>query len=277
MLEKTPENISKFKELFVDWLIGIILIMFIHYFMIGVVHINEMLVEQAQEVGKNISGLNMADDEYDLYESALTKAYELNAMSGLIGLIMYAVLVVYTYKFVIVYAKRYLNIIILILLAPIMLLISSFKKVLSGGSAHIMGKWVKEFIYNVLIQFVHAIFYASTIGLTLKLSDNVETFGGALLSLLIFTFIFKIDALFRKVFNFVGGKSTIRQIDIGGTFNKSRRMLTDYKNGEGALFDEKEKWKNRFENLENMDKDDALELAKNSMIKFSNKAMDFRK
>jgi len=276
LLEKTPENISKFKELFVDWLIGIILIMFIHYFMIGVVHINEMLVEQAQEVGKNISGLNMADDEYDLYESALTKAYELNAMSGLIGLIMYAVLVVYTYKFVIVYAKRYLNIIILILLAPIMLLISSFKKVLSGGSAHIMGKWVKEFIYNVLIQFVHAIFYASTIGLTLKLSDNVETFGGALLSLLIFTFIFKIDALFRKVFNFVGGKSTIRQIDIGGTFNKSRRMLTDYKNGEGALFDEKEKWKNRFENLENMDKDDALELAKNSMIKFSNKAMDFR-
>ena len=85
---------------------------------------------------------------------------------------MYLLLVYYTYKFVIVYAKRYINIIVLILISPITFVISTLKKIITGVNDNAIKKWLKEFIFNVVIQTLHAIFYAILIGFTLKLSDN---------------------------------------------------------------------------------------------------------
>lgn len=110
------------------------------------------------------------------------------------------------------------------------------------------GKWVKEFIYNVFIQSIHAILYASIVGLTLKLSDDAETFGGAILTLIIFGIIFKLDGIFRKIFNFVGGKNTIKQVDIYGSIKSAKNMVSDYKNGEGAIYERQQSMQNYFDN-----------------------------
>lgn len=261
----SPEDKALFKKLIIDWLIALVLIFFIHYVMYGIIKTNEFLVGKAKSFGYKLSGIDTESDEYDLYESSMSKAYEIKFTSGTIGMIMYIMLVVYTYKFIIIYAKRYINIIVLILIAPISCLITAFKKVLSGKSAGLMGKWVKEFVYNVFIQTIHAIFYASLVGLTLKLSDDAETFIGAILTLIIFGFIFKLDGLFRKIFNFVGGKNTIKQIDLYGSIKSAKRMATDYKNGEGAWFDKKTQLQNYFD--DNSGKQIALDLSRKAMPK----------
>lgn len=239
------------KRLLVDWIIGLALVLFIHYIMFYTIKINEGIVFKTQNWGMKLSGIdpNSKSDEYDevtLYESAISKAYELRFTSGTIGMIMYMMLVFYTYKFLFVYIKRYINIIVMILIAPIICVIYSFKKVISGGKSKLLGTWFKEFFYNVFIQSIHAAFYASLIGMTIRLSDSTETYIGAILTLIIFGFIFKLDGIIRKLLNFVGGSSSVKSVDIVGTFKNAKNMATDFQNGEGAIHDKMNSVQNYF-------------------------------
>jgi hypothetical protein len=250
IFNNNPENLALLKSMVVDWIIGLVLLFCIHYFMIAIMQLNEYGISQAKTLGSSLSGLaegeNANEEEYSLYEQALSKAYEINASSGLIGLLMYIMLVVYTYKFVIIYAKRYINVIVLIIISPIVIVISSFKKILSGKSVGMLRKWFKEFIYNVLIQTVHAMFYACCIGLTIKLSADKETYVGAILTLVLFGFIFKLDGFIRKIFNFVGGKTTIKRIDMSGTINNFANMDSEYKANRDLSIKNGETYQNRF-------------------------------
>ena len=207
--DRTPERLSIVKESLLRFIVSFAVISFLHVIMITILSFNEQGIQVAKKVGSNFSGIDMETDEYDLYQTALSKAYEVSSVPGFIGLIMYLLLVFYTYKFLIVYAKRYINIVVLTLLAPIIFVISSVGKILTGISDGRIKKWFKEYIFNVLIQTLHAIFYAILIGLTLRFSDNNENLVGALLTLVLFGFIFKIDAVIRKIFNFVGGNTKI--------------------------------------------------------------------
>ncbi len=229
------------------WLISIILIATLHYIMLYIFNINQEIIDKAREMGKDLSGINSQDldDEVTLYESALSKAYELQFTSGTIGMFLYMILVFFTYKFVIVYAKRFFNVMILILSGPMVCAISAFKRVVFGTPGTIV-KWFKEFIYNVMLQSVHALAYASLIGLTIKLCEEQESFFGAILTMLMFTFIFSIDRFIRRLFNIVGGKSIVKQRDIIGGVKEigkggAKLLQSDGTMGEklGNMFDNK--------------------------------------
>ena len=90
----------------------------------------------------------------------------------------------------------------------------TFKKVFSGRTEYI-GRWTKELIYNIYIQVVHALFYSLLIGLTIKFGNEstVLSYFGSILTLIVFGFIFKLDGFIRKMFNFIGGKSTVQVKD----------------------------------------------------------------
>ena len=228
LADRTPERIKKAKESVIRFLLMFTIITFLHYIMLAVIILNKRGVNTALRMGSSLSGIHGKDDEYDLYETALSKAYEISAVPGFIGLVMYFLLVFYTYKFVFIYAKRYINVIVLMLLAPIMFVVSSTKKILTGVSDNSIKKWIKEFLFNVFIQSLHAIFYATLIGFTLKLSDDGENLVGALIVLIIFGFIFKIDGIIRKMFNFVGGSTKIKA-------SKTASVLLDTANMAGSF------------------------------------------
>ena len=279
VFDRSPENLALFKTMFIHWIIGMILIYGIHFVMIGIVEINELGVSKAREIGAELSGLAEGDEankeEYSLYDQALTQAYELNIIAGNVGMIMYIMFVFYTYKFTFVYAKRYINVIVLILISPIVFLVSTIKKGLQGRNAGLTKRWFKEFIYNVCIQTVHALFYATCIGLTINLSNNKETYVGAFLTLLVFAFIFKLDGFIRMIFNFVGGKAiTVRKFDFWRTAGNVRRMVQDYKNGQGAVFEKKQQISglmNSFENgFKDVNPEDVMNVVRNGSLKFKN-------
>ncbi len=209
LLNRTPDSLKTIKESVLTFFVMFIIIYSLHYLMIAVFNLNNEGINIAKKVGANFSGIDMSSDEYDLYQTALSKAYEISAVPGFIGLLMYLLLVYYTYKFVFVYARRYINIIVLILLAPIIFVVSTIQKILFGRKDDKIKKWIKEFLFNVLIQTFHAVYYSMLIGLTLKLSDNNENLIGALLTLIMFGFIFSIDGIIRKMFNIVGGSTKI--------------------------------------------------------------------
>ena len=227
LADRTPEKLKIVKESILRFIIMFGLLYFLHYIMIMIIKINDEGLAIAKKFGSTISGINMKTDENDLYETALSKSYEIALIPGFIGLIMYFFLVFYTYKFVFVYIKRYINIIVLILLAPIIFTISTLKRIIIGVNDNRIKTWVKEFVFNVIIQTFHAIFYAILMGLAFRISDIDQNAIGLVLAVIFLGFIFKIDSFIRKLFNAVGGTTNIssssfvgRSIDkVGGKIN----------------------------------------------------------
>lgn len=206
-LKSSAEQKALLKTMIPDWIVGMVLVFFIHYFMMWAINLNEAAVAKVEGMGQSLSGMEEGQ-EVSLYESAISKAYEIKFTSGTIGMILYIMLVGYTCKFVVVYLKRYVNVITLILLAPIVCFVYAFRKVVSGKGI-LLKQWFKEFIYNVFLQTLHAAIYATLIGLTIKYSSDTETFIGAILTMVIFKFAFKLDKLVRKLFNMVGGSTAV--------------------------------------------------------------------
>ena len=219
---------SNFKEMLIYWIIGMILLFMLEDIIYGIIHVEQRIVSSLQDIGQTIVGDSTSDQQTSLYESARTKAYEIKFSSGMLGLFMYIVLVYYTFKFFIVYVKRYLNVMILILVSPIVVIMHTFRKAFQGKGG-VMGRWLKEFLYNVFIQVVHAATYSILVGFSLSLSDNVLSFIGAILTFLAFFFMFKLDGIIRKIFNFVGGKSTVEVRDYASIIKHPIESFEDAK------------------------------------------------
>ena len=116
---------AKYQQLFINWLVSFIIVFFIHFFMLIVILINQsfvnVLAKNAAEDEQTITEMKLVDavDEYgnpikklesvtstvtvenSLYNSILTKAYDLKASQGMTGTIMYMFLVYYLVKFLI--------------------------------------------------------------------------------------------------------------------------------------------------------------------------------
>ena len=105
------EKKAVYKQMLVSWIAGFILVFTIHYIMYFIISVNETFISWI--VPKYEEGT-----ELSLYESVRTKAYSLKATTGTAGLVMYAVLVYYSIRFLLLYFKRYLTIMILAIISP---------------------------------------------------------------------------------------------------------------------------------------------------------------
>lgn len=194
------EQKALYKRMLVDWVVCFILLFFIHYFMIFVLYINESIIDLV----KSVSIANSTNGEYSLYETVRSRAYDFKFTVGLTGAILYMNLVWFTCKFVYIYAKRFITMIILTVIAPVIVLFYSLKKVLTGSSK-VLTKWMEEYALNVLLQAIHALLYAVFVGIALKLTES--SLIGIIISLIILNFMSKADKIFREIFKFSDGSA----------------------------------------------------------------------
>ena len=185
---------AQFKQLLLAWFIGLTVAMFIHFFMVIVLFINESLLN----VIFNNSNTTI-ESELSLYDTIRTKAYSVKISEGFTATIMYAFLVYILIRYIGMYTKRYLIVNILAILAPLIGIKYAFDKAKSGKSNAISG-WMYEFALNVLVQTVHAILYIMLIGMAVKLSS--KSLSGFAVSLVLLNFIIKADNIVMRIFNF---------------------------------------------------------------------------
>ena len=110
-LTSATEKKAVYKQMLLSWLGGFIIIFVMSYIMYGIIAANETFISWV--IPKYEDGT-----EISLYESVRSKAYELKFTSGFAGMTMYIILVYYGIRFLIVYFKRFLTVIILALLSP---------------------------------------------------------------------------------------------------------------------------------------------------------------
>lgn len=190
------EKKAVYKQMMLSWLAGFILVFAINYIMYGIIHLNEQFISWL--IPKYEDGT-----EISLYETVRTKAYELKATTGFVGMIMYMVLVYYAIRFLLIYFKRYLTVTILALISPFVAVVYAIKRVTSnGGSAAIFTNWFKDFLYTVVIQAIHALIYTVFVGTALKLTET--SIEGIFIAFIFLRVMLKMDPIVRKIFGLEG-------------------------------------------------------------------------
>ena len=194
------EKKAVYKDMLLSWLAGFILVFIMNYIMYAVISVNESFVSWV--IPRYESGA-----EISLYESVRSKAYELKASTGFTGMIMYIILVYYAIRFLLVYFKRFLTIMILAIMSPFVAITYALEKINKSGRApgEIFGNWLKDFTYTVLLQSIHALIYTSFISIILKLTE--VSLLGIFLAFMFLSFLIKADGILRKVFGFDSNKN----------------------------------------------------------------------
>lgn len=191
---------AKYKQMLMDWVIALCLVFFLHYIMaftltltqsithaIGGDGTHTVVVEDTSanaKFGTNLLGLARFQTQYKEFGAKM--AY----------LIMYLALVIYTLIFTWFYLKRLLMMAFLTLIAPVVALTYPIDKI-SDGKAQAFDMWLKEYIFNALIQPFHLIIYTVFVGSAMDLaSTNIIYMIAAL------AFILPAEKILRKFFGF---------------------------------------------------------------------------
>ena len=236
---------AMYKSMLIDWVAGMVLVFSIHYIMIFIFNVNETLVSTVKNFSEAVyeanpdeyglvdnKELSNKDVEVSIYETIRTRAYDPKLINGTTGMVMYIWIIFCSYKFTFIYLKRFFYISILTLMAPIVAVSYAFSKVLKGRG-QIFSRWLKEYIFNVILQTIHAILYVTFLLIALRLSLN--SLSGMILSFAILNFMGNADKIFRKIFA-VGGNGGLASELAEGAVKKPDEVLKDIRSLRHAYF-----------------------------------------
>lgn len=225
-----------YKRMIVDWVVGFIILFTVHYMMIAIITVNEVLVDVVKDAANtagndvaeitkkefNVKEKTNSDLEISIYEATRTRAYDAKLINGTTGMVMYATLVFFAYKYSLIYLKRYLTIIALTLMAPGAGLAYALQKALSGKSKA-FSNWLKEYFMNVIIQSVHALLYSSFVSMALVISLN--SVSGMIIAFILLNFMSKGDKMLRKIFKMSSEGSLLDNAESSGDMSKIKSNL----------------------------------------------------
>ena len=234
VISSTAGEKAKYKEHIKDWLIAVILVVFMHYIMAFALTIteyitsmlnsnNEMIKFQIddEDAMKQIFGdedysqYKNSDGKYDLYVNLMgyarlqqqleTRDDDGNVIFNwnYIGYaIIYLTLVIYTIMFLIIYLKRVIYMAFLTMIAPLVALTYPIDKI-GDGKAQAFDMWLKEYAYNLLLQPFHLLLYTMLIGSVMDLAVN-----NMIYALVALGFLIPGEKLFRRFFGFEKAATT---------------------------------------------------------------------
>lgn len=243
LLTSTGKDKSKYKQMLSDWIIGLCLLFVIHYIMsfallatekitnffgAGITDVEITSDASSASLAENPGGDNKAfkmDDTdkqiVELYNEGgrgplrwktdimgyvrfmAQKNIESSSTATQMGyVIMYLVLVIYTVMFCFQYLKRLFSITFLTLMAPFVALSYPLDK-MANGSAQAFNKWLKEYLFNLLLQPMHLILYTVLAGSAINLVVEHPIYA-----IVVLGFLLEAEKIVRKMFKFDDASTT---------------------------------------------------------------------
>lgn len=192
-LSTVAEEEAKYKKMLKDWLVSFILVFLLHYIIIFTVWVNNGLVDIfANSLSATSSFGNAIND-------VLVKAVDIRLSVGMGSALVYVLLCVLTLIFLVMYIKRMLTVSFLILIAPIITITYSIDK-MGDGKSQAVNTWLKEFVYNVLIQPFHCVIYL--IFGTTAVSLMNGSLSSSILAIIMIMFILQAEKIIKQIFGF---------------------------------------------------------------------------
>lgn len=202
MISSTSSDKAKYKQMLMDWVIALCLLFFLHYIMSFTLTVTDMIVDGIGST--NSVAIQVIKDNGDEDVSFNTDLMGLCRMqmqysdmgTRIIYVIMYIALVVYTFMFTWKYVKRAITMAFLTLMAPVVALTYPIDK-MNDGKAQAFNMWLKEFIFNALLQPFHLIIYTIFISSAMEIAVNNPIYA-----ILFLAFISPAEKILRKFFGF---------------------------------------------------------------------------
>lgn len=217
IISSTADETAKFKEMLRDWVIALILVFFMHYIILAMLLINELIINVLRGAITTASGLDI------LMSQARMEVSAAKTMLMKMGhIIIYFVLVIYTVRFTIRYLKRVIYMAFLTLISPLVALTYPIDKSSSGRSPA-FGMWFKEYLFNLLLQPVHLLLYTVLVASAMELATSNMLYG-----LIAVGFIVEAEEFVKKMFGIKAdgglGKATAG-FAAGSIFASGLKML----------------------------------------------------
>ncbi len=185
---------AKYKQMLVDWVTSLALLFLLHYIVIFVVTINSTLVQAIYDVNK--------DDSVGGLLSSLALAAFHPGLEGFAVSVIYLLFVGEIFSFLLLYMKRMITVGFLIMISPLITITYSIDKI-GDGKAQALNAWLKELVYNILIQPFYCVIYVAffdTMAQVIK--ENPWGVGGYIFIIIIMKFMKKAEEILRKIFHF---------------------------------------------------------------------------
>lgn len=227
ILSSVASDKAKYLTMLKDWFIGLCLLFLMHYIMAFSVMLVEKLtdvvktsvdenaytvvMEANQDMKDAVEELGLKKEDY-IQEEGGTEylAWPTNLMGSLrlqlqmeqygaqyIGLgICFLILCLFTFYFTVAYLKRVLHMAFLTIIAPLVALTYCIDTI-NDGKAQGFDKWMKEYIFNLLIQPMHLLLYYILVTSAFELAST-----NTIYSIVALGFMIPAEKLLRSLFGF---------------------------------------------------------------------------
>ena len=211
-ISSIADDKAKYKKMLKDWFVSFLLIFVLHYFMVFVTTANNGLVAaldnaRAEEDVKLAQELHLSsrNTPSNMQNRLLVESLEsVSFVRGFAYAFIYLMTTAMLLLFLITYIKRMITICFLAMIAPLITITYSIDKA-GDGKAQALGKWMGEFVFNVIIQPFHCIIYMvfiQNIMYVLNNTTGVIQVGKVLVVIVLLGFIYKAEDIIRGIFGF---------------------------------------------------------------------------
>jgi hypothetical protein len=210
LLSSIADDKAHYKEMLIDWFKAAALVIFIHVLMIIILHFCDIIRDIL------LDGSNAKYGILPYVRAQLASSWKVNQVGYLI---LYAILVYYTFIFGIAYIKRFFYTMLLIVIAPIVSLMYAFGHYGKG----VFDRWLKEFVSNAFLQPYHLLIYSILFGWIASLLANAGSdIFVVILACIIAHFIRDAEKYYRMIFgingvaagkgSFESGEKTVKDV-----------------------------------------------------------------
>ena len=187
------------KNAIVDWILSFALIFFMHYIIILVIMFNDLFCSVLENIADKMNATNILD-------ALETAVFSNNFILSVAALIIYGLINFQTLLYILVYVQRFLTVIFLIMVSPLVPIVYSIDK-MRGGNGVTLNTWFKELVYNVFVQTLHALVYSTVVGVAMQgfmtnEITSVESLGSAVIAVFALLFVRKAEKLGKTIFGF---------------------------------------------------------------------------
>lgn len=231
---------AKYKQFFVDWVVALCLIFFLHYIMAFTMTMSETVTDVLAGDRTNqgrIKEVNIRLTETDgttTFKDAGTEVCFSSNFTGVARMkadyqggtlkigysILYIALTVYTVYFAFVYLKRLLMLAFFTMIAPLVALTYPLDKI-RDGKAQAFNYWFKEYMFYALLQPMHMLLYTVFVSSALSVAAN-----NLLYAIVALAFIVPAEKIVKQMFGIKGNtESTLGGFAGGALASQAFNML----------------------------------------------------
>ena len=192
IISSSSEDKAKYKKMLGSWISAICIVFILHYIVVFILTLSEQLIEILKN---NVSGNIGQDKIITNIRNQIGNSSGDDLLDVAAPVICYVVLIIYTCIFTIQYLKRVIYMAFLTIVAPLIALTYPLDKV-KDGKAQAFSMWLKEYIFNALLQPVHLLLYVILIGGVA--GDFIDS--NPLYAIVAIGFLTPAEKFFRKMF-----------------------------------------------------------------------------